>query len=454
MKKLLLPVLLWASMAAHAQNALLKNPTTGAINNTGIAALCMVSDGTDVVLVAADNTTIYAIDIADKDASKATANLVTSIPNFIATKLTPLTGQPVTVVDMVVNPISKSVYILGKTGTTNQIFKVEKNGTSVTMLNLTSLPHSKLTWNGAGFVVNDMAFGNNMLYISSGSFSLDGELGWIAPPFTNNGSIPPRATTMFKSNWGGQYATKAPLETLAFGKVDNKNRLMGVTTCAPGFSIDVATLQGPGLLTVTEDFNVQNGFSKKAEFMRHDTKDWLFDLHDDKLYRIGKKFLDGSQVTANQHNMNATELRTMSGTVSPGLTADEMKQMATETYTTMALWDNYRLLLLEKAGTGALKLTKVSIENPPVPNTIGDITVNNTLHIYPNPAKGQVTINLPAGNTKAMVSIISANGSIVLTQNASSDKALLDINNLPAGIYGVSATLASGKTIYGKVTVE
>jgi len=453
MKKLLLPVLLWAGMTAHAQNALLKNQTTGAISNTGLVTLCMVSDGKDVVLVAADKTTLYAIDIADNDASKASANLVTTIPNFTTAKLDPVAGQTVTVVDMVVNPVSKSVYVLGKSGTTNYIFKVEKNGANVTMLNLSSLPHSKLSWGGSGVNVNDMAFGNNTLYVSSGSFTLDGELGWVSPPFTNNASIPTRATTMFKSNWGGQYETAAPLETLAFGKVDSKNRLMGVTTCAPGFSIDLATLPGTGLLKVTEDFNVHFGFSTKAEFMRHDGKDWLFDLHDNKLYRIGKKFIDGSQVTANKYDNNAVQMRTNAGAITATLTADEMKQVANEAYTSMALWDNYRMLLLEKAGSGALKLTQVSVENPPTTG-INDVAANSALNIYPNPAKGQVTINLPEGNTQAKINIISANGSVVLTQNATGSKAVIDINSLPAGLYNVAATLASGHTITGKVTVQ
>lgn len=453
MKKLLLPVFLWASISASAQNALLKSPTTGSVPVADLIELGMVSDGSNVVLLAADKTGVYAIDIADNNAGAAGANTVTNIPNFVSDKLDAASGQTVSsVLDMEVNPISKSVYFLVNATGTKYVLKMEKNGASCSVVNLSNIKFSKLTWGGT-FAPNDMAFGNNTLYVSSGSFSLAGELGWIAPPFTHNAAFTKRATTMFKSNWGGQYSTTAPLETLAFGNIGGQNRLMGVTTCAPGFSIDVSKLTGSGVMQVTEDFNVQYGFSENSLYMHHDNNDWLFDLHDNNVYRIGKKFLDGSQVTANKHNANAVKLRDNTGKITTTLTDNEMKLMSTAKIVSMAKWDEYRILMLERGATGALKLAKVSTENPPA--GIGSIYANvSALNMYPNPAKGMVNISLPTDVKDAVVNIASMNGTLVMTQIVAGGKTELNIGNLAKGMYSVNVKDASGNTFFGKLTVE
>lgn len=453
MKKLLLPFLTCLSFAASAQNALLQNPTTGSIPTAGINQLCMVSNGTNAVLIAASNNAIYAIDIADKNAAEANSNLITAIPNFVAGKLNPATGQNVEVLDMEVNPISNSVYILAASGTQRFIVKVKNNGANVSVLDLSNISHSKLTWGSQTMNVNDMAFGNNNLYVTSGSFQLDGEIGWMAPPFANNGAFTKRATTMFKSNWGGQYETTAPLETLAFGKIDNKNRLMGVTTCAPGFSIDAATLQGTGVLSVTEDFNVQFGTSKRVAFMNHDNSSFLFDLHDNKLYRIGKKYLDGSQVAANNNNNNADELRDAMGNVPSTYAATEMKQVSTTQYDMMAKWDEYRLLLLENGNAGKLILSQMSVENPPAPTGIENLKTAG-FELFPNPAKGEFTVVLPQGKLKATVNVISINGSVVKTQSINGKTANVNIEGIVPGMYTVNIQLDNDQIISKKLSVE
>ncbi len=453
MKRFLLPVLMCTGFAASAQNTLLQNPATGAVPTAGINSICMASNGTQVVLLAASNSAVYAIDIADKNASEAAANLVTTIPNFVTAKLNPLTGQNVQVLDMEVNPISKSVYVLASSGTQRFIVKVKNNGANVSLLDLSNISHSKLTWGGQTMEVNDMAFGNNTLYITSGSFQLNGEIGWMSPPFANNSAFTKRATTMFKSNWGGQYQTTAPLETLAFGKVENKNRLMGVTTCAPGFSIDAATLQGTGVLSVTEDFNVQFGNSRRVVFMSHDNGNWLFDLHDSKLYRIGKKYLNGSQVTANKHNNNADELRDFSGNVPATYAATEMKQMSNTTFDMMAQWDDYRLLLLESGTTGKLVLTQVSQENPPTPTGIRELKAIN-IDVYPNPVTSEFVLTLPEGKSKAVLNIISINGRVVMSQNINSKTTHVNVKGIAPGIYTVALQLENGETASKKLTIE
>lgn len=455
MKKLLLPICLCFGFSAMAQNALLNSPTTGAITSPSLDNIHMVSNGTDVVLVVGSNDAVYAIDIADNNPADAAANTVTTIANFVSTKLNPVAGQNVTVLDIEVNPISKTVYVLAKGGGSRYIFKVENDGANISLVDLSNVTYSELSWGGANLSMNDLAYGNNMLYISSGSFSLDGELGWIAPPFTHNDNITTRATTMFKSNWGGQYNTTAPLESMTFGTVDGTDRLMGVTTCAPGYSIDVATLPGSGTLSVTEDFNVHQGFTNKAAFMQHDGKDWLFTLHDNNLYRVGKKYLDGSQVAANKHNNNAQKLRDNSGNVPASIPVDEMKLMSTASYSSMAYWDNYRLLVLEDASAagGALKLEQMSTETPP-PTSVNNINTVKVLNMYPNPATSTVTIALPVNTQNATASIVSMSGSVALTQNINSNNATLDVNSLSSGIYTVNVTLDNGEKLTSKLTIK
>lgn len=454
MKRIFIPIFALMSMTATAQNAMLKNPAKGAIALKDITNISIASNGTDAVLIAGDNSAVYAIDIADKDATKEVKNTILSIPNFIAGKLAPAIGQTtVTVLDMEVNPITKALYVLASSGANKYIVKVEEKGAKVSLLDVSNISHSKLTW-GTTFDLNDMAFGNNTLYVSSGSFSLDGELGWMQAPFTHNTSFTKRATTMFKSNWGSKYDTKAPLEVLAFGNVGGKNRLMGVTTCAPGFSLDIANLQGSGALQVTEDFNVEMGFSKKVVFMNHDKKEWLFDLHGNDLYRIGKKFIDGSQVAANKYNSNAVLLRDFQGKVSPGLTAEDMKQInSTAKVTSIAKFDEYRLLVLEEGTTGALTLMKVATDAPPL-LSIGDAAAVQQLDVYPNPATGHVNINLPENISSAALQIVGMNGSVVYSQDVKQNKTSIDIRNIPAGLYTVTVTLADGSKIANRLTIE
>lgn len=459
MKRILLPLFMFLGMSVMAQNSLLQSPINGSILGSTMSGIAIGSNGTDAVLFVSSATGVHAVDIADNNPADAAANTITSVPNFVALKLTPLAGQAITVMDMAVNPISKSVYILGKgTASDKFIFKVENNGANVTMLDLTNQTYSYLNWGGPSTVnalnANDMVYGDGTLYVSSGTFSLDGELGWIKPPFKHTDKIAIRSTTLFKSNWGGQYFTTAPLETLTFGTVDGKSRLMGVTTCAPGFSIDVANLSGSGLLSVTEDFNMHQGQSVKVAFMQHDGKEWLFDLHDSKIYRVGKKYLDGSQVTANKHDNNAVKLRTNAGAVVTTLPADEIKLMSNASYSSMAFWDNYRLLVLEaNLSGGALKLEQMSTETPP-PTSIGTIASSPKVSLYPNPATNSITITLPKNETSATATIVSIDGRVVATQQLSSNSSVLNVNELNAGVYTVNIAFANGSVASNKLTIE
>jgi hypothetical protein len=440
-----------------AQNSMLKNPVTGAVNSNKFRDILISANGQDAVLFAADDSAIYAIDIADNNPANAAANTITSIPDFVKSKLDPAAGQGTFPIDMEVNPLTKSVYVLvmNMTATERFILKVEKNGAAVSILDLKNVTYSKLSWGGE-VSVNDMTVGNNALYVSSGHFSLDGELGWMSGPFAHNATFTKRSTTFFKSNQGGTYATTAPLETIAIGSVAGKDRIMGVTTCAPGFSVELSKVAGTGVLSVSEDFNVHQGYTSKSLYMHHDSKDWLFNNHDENIYRVGKKYIDGSQVAANKVDANATKLRDNSGNILSGIPADDMKLVASK-ISMMAYWDPYRLVVLEKIPpieTGALKMLTVSTETPPPTGLDGVDNTANALKMYPNPAGDFVTIELPTSVNSAHIDIISVEGRIVLSQDISGNKTTIDVSKVTTGIYTASIVSDNGQKQSVKLIIE
>lgn len=420
-------------------NSLLQNPATGAISTLSFTRLCMISNGTDVVLVAAcSNNSVYAMDIADNNIGDASANIITTIPNFITNKLNASAGQPVIVIDMAVNPLSKAIYILGKNtaNSTCYFFKVTDAGSTVTLLNLNNIKYSKINW-GSGTNILDITWGNNNLYLSGSDVSsLNGELGWISAPFANNTTVTKRATSMYKSNWGQTYFTDAPLETMVYGYINSKHRLLGVTTCAPGFSLDISTLSGNGLLKVTEDFNINTGTSSKVIYQYHDNKSWLFDLHQSKLYRIGEKYIDGSQVGVNKYNQNAVMLRDNNENPSPGLSDDEIKKY-TGTYQWAAYWDDYRLLVLEIASEGgALKLMQTAATAPPA-GVVGNLSKAKDLKIYPNPAKDIIHLELDNHYIGGTITITSIDGKVVNQNHIGTLRPAINIQEFPKGQYQI-----------------
>jgi hypothetical protein len=401
----------------------------------------MISNSTDAALVLGNTGAVYVIDINDAKIADAAANTVTSIGSFVTAKLNTLAGKTVTVIDMVVNPRSRSVYILGRTiGTTSynfHVFKATNGGATVTMLNLNSLTYSQVNIT-SGYQVSSMAFGNNTLYVSASKAALNAELDYMQPPYGHNATFAKQLTSMFKSNWGTSYVTSAPLEKMAYGTVKSTKRLAGVTTCAPGFSLDLSKVKGSGNVQVTEDFDINSGLPAKVMLLNHDGKSWLYELHDmyrgsGVLHRIGEKYLDGSQVAANKFNTSSQKLRSNSGAVTAGLTDAEIKIMGN--YAAVATWNDGKLLVLEpETAGGALKL--ITVGTIPNPAGVGNVTVL-PLSLAPNPAQQSVTVQLPAGMRSGTVSISGMDGRMLRQESLSQTSSTVQLGGLPAGTYTV-----------------
>lgn len=437
------------ALGAHAQNSLLTNPTTGQLYSTGsLTEIELVSNGTDVVLVVANQTAkeFYAIDIADNNPADAAANTVTTIPNFQAL-MDGAIGATFSLINFEVNPISKAVYVLGNFGATSYLVKIEDNGATVTVLDQSNMTFSKIDWASAEFTFQDMTWGDNTLYVTSGSWSLDGEIAWVSAPFVHNTTTTNRATTMFKTNWGAAYFTDAPLETMDFALINGENRLLGVTVCAPGFSIETSTLPGAGILQVTEDFNVRFDMPQKCVHQENTGKHWLYNLHSGSniLMRVGEEYLDGSAVTNNTHNANVQHLRTASGTVTGGLVDDQMK-LYTQTYDMIAFWDNYNLLVLENDD---LKLF-------PTGATGAGIEINNPIEvsIFPNPTNDLVNLTLTNLPTDAQIVIQSIDGKEVMRKSQLGSTETMDVSNLSSGAYIIKLVSSSTELFSDKLIIK
>ncbi len=342
-------------------NALLANPqqgkpiTTGTINN-----FTFVSKDTNVVLIIGNNASgkLYAIDIKDNDATQATQNAITNIPSFKA-KIAQFMGitnlNQIAIMDMEVNPISKAVYVLVKNNTSNAagLFKVI-GGTTIVPVNLSNVSYAAITFSTNNKLIQDMTWGENELYVSMGgnwANLLDGEVGKISIPFTHNSSLTKKNTTVFTH---GRYNTKAPLEKMVYGKVKNEGRLMGVTTCAPGYSFKTSALNTTGALDVKEYFDLMGGQPQKVISVTQGTSTYLVELHSEPpfLVRIGEKFIDETQ-PSNDRSTSLFDPTTFPKVRTTGLTDNDIK-IYTDVCYVMAKYSENKVLVVDN--TDQLKL--------------------------------------------------------------------------------------------------
>ncbi len=63
--------------------------------------------------------------------------------------------------------------------------------------------------------------------------------------------------------------------------------------------------------------------------------------------------------------------------------------------------------------------------------------LDNEINLYPNPAQKYITVT---GAKNAVVNIYGITGKLVLNKNIDSDNKLIDISNLPCGVYVAKIT--------------
>ncbi|WP_076443798.1 T9SS type A sorting domain-containing protein [Chryseobacterium sp. RU37D] len=439
MEKKLLPFLL-ASAFCFAQNSLMVSPQTGNMITSGtINDFKLISNGNSVALVATNNATgkVFIVDVNDNNPADKAANTIPTSSNNVKTRIEAAIGQTISnIKNIEVNPISNAVYVMAMANATPYFVKLTNAGNTITALNFNTMPYCTLNFTAANCSFQDIAWGGNKLFVSSNHSTLNGELGYITAPFTNNATITKRSTTMFKSNWGNIYITNAPLEKLNYIKINNTEFLCGTTTCAPGYSETVSSLtDNSGLFTVRESFDVVSDFSVKTIPINNGNEAYLLDLHNNgwnsTIYRIGKKFLDGTPFTNNTYNSNAVELRDFNGAVNPNLTAEEMMSFPGN-FSSMAYYSPCELLTLS---ADYQTLGKLSVCTAAL-NVEEQDAKNFKFEISPNPASDVLTIFYDDKLYKdTETSIYSYDGKLIRKQTLDPNNKKISISDLQTGNY-------------------
>ncbi len=86
------------------------------------------------------------------------------------------------------------------------------------------------------------------------------------------------------------------------------------------------------------------------------------------------------------------------------------------------------------------------------PTSVFNRTTADQLKAYPNPAKGQITIELKKDAT-AKIQLLNITGKIVLSQETNAKISTIDISNVSKGIYIIKAVQGS-QTLLQKIVVE
>lgn len=436
------------SLTVKAQNALLTNPITG--NPTASAPIYdfeFVYNGTDLVLVTGSYNTgrLYAIDFNHSNSIGVTNwsnQSVTQIISKVSTQ-SGISSTNLSIRDMEVNPKTKAVYLLMLNSSNNLTFLVEvKSAANINIINLNNSRYSSINYTNNNNFILDMEWaGNGKLYYSSGDFTLASEIGELTPPFLHNANATLHKTTMFKTNWGGGYFTNAPLERISYTKINGVDRLTGVTTCAPGFSIPLTSFSSStSLLQVTEDFNVHFYSPIKVvtctQMVNGIEQSYLFDLHRhasnaalNPLIRVGRKFLDGSQVTDNKFNATSQLLRNNTGNIVANVSGEEASIIATG-YKMITKYDEGNLIVVDNQNT--LKLYSVFGNT----NSIITPKVVNKLFINPTLANEYIEIKQSTIQEDATYEIRDMMGTIIYTGKETQKR--INVSDFKSGIYVVS----------------
>lgn len=447
--KILLLALIGINTLTIAQNDLLSDAITGSIP-VPMDNIEFVYDGTDLVLVAASNFNgyLYAIDFNHSNADGVHDWESNTIPNIIES-IASIVGEPASnllVWDMAVNPKTKSVLLLIINFETSGRYLFEaKNPSEINLISFEDVTYSRVKYTSEGNYIHDMKWSleENKLYYTQGDFTLDASIGYVEIPFEHNSEGTINATSVFKSNWGGNYFTNAPLEKISISKVNGENRIMGVTTCAPGFSLSTAEVnEATEIISVTEDFNVRFQIPLQVVSVTQSsgwgTATYLFDLHGHpaagtQILRVGEKYLSGSVLDT---NAVSDLLRNESGNVPISYHGNEVKEMALG-YQMIAFFSNYSLMVVDDEDV--LRLMDVTSEYL----GIIDNEDNQVIEITPNPSSDFISLNYES-ETNLNYKIFDSLGNLVLEGVNANNK--IDIRSIVEGTYIISFT-EDGKPI-------
>ncbi|WP_336517820.1 hypothetical protein [Pollutibacter soli] len=248
MKKLIFIPLIFAGIVALVSANHLKNKNTygfekGTVALKSISALAFGPDG---VLFIGDSksATVFAIDTKDKTAASSVSAIeVKNLDQKIATVLG-TEAKNVSILDMVVNPISKKIYCAAqlKDGSTALLLIEKEKITAVPLVDvmykaasLNNAPVDTTDKNGRSprdNTISDMQYADGALYVSGlSNQQFKSTFRRIQFPFVTKEE---QATTLEIFHAAhGKYETHAPIKTFTTAELNGKKYLVASYTCTP-----------------------------------------------------------------------------------------------------------------------------------------------------------------------------------------------------------------------------
>lgn len=97
------------------------------------------------------------------------------------------------------------------------------------------------------------------------------------------------------------------------------------------------------------------------------------------------------------------------------------------------------------AGTSYYRLRQVDIDGTASFSPVAAVTATNELAIYPNPTRGELSLQVPGG--AARYRVLSLIGRVVLEGQAPTGSTTLELVSLPAGLYQLEVISAAGRVV-------
>jgi hypothetical protein len=214
--------------------------------NPEIKSVSALAFGPNGILFVGDskNATVFAIDTKDVEkVDKAVAVDVKKIDQKIATALG-TDVQNITVTEIVVNPLSKKVYVgVGLADGTPAVLKLD--GEKITPLNLKEVSYTSIALANApaedakdqrgrplrGMSISDMGFYDGKVMVSGLSNQEFASTFRVIPyPFTKQQD---QASLEIYHAAHAQYETMAPIRTFTVSEINGKKYLIASYTCTP-----------------------------------------------------------------------------------------------------------------------------------------------------------------------------------------------------------------------------
>lgn len=247
MKKALLPAAAFTAMALlfagiNRMPVTSKGFRVGTPEIRSISALTFAPNGT-LFIGDSKSASVYAVDIRDAKAAKASAYTLSGIDQQIAAALG-TTKENITITDMAVNPVSKKLYFSVQTADGSPVVLRLEGGT-LTAVALKEVPFAVTALNNVAAedakdqrgrslrlnTISDMGFSDGKLMVS-GLSNKEFSSSFRTIPFPFTGKQDEASLELYHTSHG-RYETTSPIRTFTTTTIAGKSYLVAAYTCTP-----------------------------------------------------------------------------------------------------------------------------------------------------------------------------------------------------------------------------